>query len=446
MTNKKWWTLTESIKRISAVFRLPNARRLLLVRVFGQSGDGLLQTALATFVLFSPERQNSPEKIAIAFAILLIPYSVIGPFVGIFIDRWSRQKILRWANVLRSVLMSITCVVVINHSQGWLLAVLVLTSLGANRFIQACLASSVPHVVTREYLVTANALFPTLGTACAALAGAIGIGIQRIFSSSDHVNAMLIVGGALSTLVASFIAPRITPVNTLGPHGVTAELRSELRKSTRGIIDGIQILRRSVSARNSMFAASAQRFAFGLTTIFALVLSRTTWSGTKEIDQSISDFGACAGSAALGAFLAAIISALVLSEPDHNGHKVLRQSHLRRLAIISSFIASAQVIWGMWVGSLISVCLCAFSIAFVGQLLKINADTTIQATITDAHRGRIFSIFDMQLNSSLVLGIAVFALFPFIANSVAITSVLTATALVTCAVVVREIRITSSDV
>ena len=437
--------MTAGIRRISAVFRLPNARRLLWVRILGQSGDGLLQTALATFVLFSPERQNSPEKIAVAFAILLIPYSIVGPFVGIFIDQWSRQKILRWANVLRCVLMSATFLVVFNHSQSWILALLVLTSLGTNRFIQACLASSVPHVVTREHLVTANALFPTLGTACAAIAAGMGIGVQKIFSSSDRTNAGLILVGASCTLLASFWATRIQPGNILGPHSQRMVIRQELAQSARGLFEGIRSLQHSVSARNSMFAAATQRFVFGLLTIFALVLSRNSWSSTGEVDQSISEFGACAGSAALGAFVAALISAFLLSEPDHDGHKVLRQSHLRLLAMVSALLASGLTFWGIINGSLISICISAFSIAFLGQLLKINADTTIQATVEDTHRGRVFSIFDMQLNASLVMGISTYAVLPVIAKHVAVTAALAALGLLGCALLIKEIRQQSTD-
>ena len=60
-----------------SIFKGPNARRLLYVRLFGQAGDGILQTALATFVLFSPERAANPERIALSFAILLIPYVIL---------------------------------------------------------------------------------------------------------------------------------------------------------------------------------------------------------------------------------------------------------------------------------------------------------------------------------------------------------------------------------
>ena len=55
---------------------------LLAIRLTGQAGDGMLQSALATFVLFSPERQASASAIAAAFAILALPYSLIGPFTG----------------------------------------------------------------------------------------------------------------------------------------------------------------------------------------------------------------------------------------------------------------------------------------------------------------------------------------------------------------------------
>ena len=29
-----------------------------------------------------------------AFAVLYLPYSLIGPFAGVFIDRWSRRQII----------------------------------------------------------------------------------------------------------------------------------------------------------------------------------------------------------------------------------------------------------------------------------------------------------------------------------------------------------------
>ena len=432
--------MSEAIKRVARIFQVRNARLLLSVRISGQSGDGLLQTALTSFVLFSPERQNSATGIAVAFAILLVPYSIVGPFVGVLIDRWSRQQILLWSNVLRCVLMLSICLVVLNHGQNALLAGLVLTSLGANRFIQACLAASVPQVVTREHLVTANALFPTLGTTSAAIAAATGIGAQHYFGSSDRANSILILVGALCTLIASYFATRIKPKMVLGPAGVSGKVRHHFKTSIHDLFIGLRTLRESTNARKSIYAASLQRFAFGITTIYALILSRTAWSSAGKVTNSISDFGACAGSAALGAFVAAMISVFVLSESDHEGHRVMRQAHLR-LASITACIACLPIVAiAIQIASLVSVCLAAFTVAFTGQFLKINADTTIQATIDDAQRGRVFSIFDMLLNGALVLGISVFALIPALQKHSVLSSLTIALTFVGCAYLIRELK------
>ena len=80
----------------------PRLSRLLLVRWIGQGTDGIFQGALATFVLFSPERQASALSAALAFAVVLLPYSIIGPFVGTVLDRVSRQRALLISNFSRA--------------------------------------------------------------------------------------------------------------------------------------------------------------------------------------------------------------------------------------------------------------------------------------------------------------------------------------------------------
>jgi hypothetical protein len=81
------------------------------------------------------------------------------------------------------------------------------------------------------------------------------------------------------------------------------------------------------------------------------------------------------------------------------------------VSIIVTFI-------GYQSGTLVAVCVTAASLSFAGQLLKINADTTIQRTIDDTHRGRVFSIFDMMINVALVLGITTYALIAGIRDDV----------------------------
>ena len=75
--------------------------RLLRLRWTGQMTDGIFQSALASFVLFSPERQANALNAALAFAVVLLPYSLIGPFVGTILDRVSRQRAIMFANLSR---------------------------------------------------------------------------------------------------------------------------------------------------------------------------------------------------------------------------------------------------------------------------------------------------------------------------------------------------------
>lgn len=403
-----------SIKSFS-VLRHANARELLGVRIFGQAGDGLLQTALATFVLFSPQRETDPRKIALAFGILLLPYSVIGPFVGVFIDRWSRRTILIRANWLRIVTMIAIAIVITGHAANTLLAILVLISLGLNRFVQAALSASLPHVVDGDDLVPANALFPTLGTTAASLAAALGLATQNVLSNSDSVNAGLVVVGSVFAGIASLIALRITPKDILGPHFVELAMRDEFRNALSGLAAGFRYMVQSGRALSSMVAVSFQRWAFGALTVHALLLSRNSWSTNSTADEAILYFGLCAGAAALGAFTAALLSTFLLSDRQDKskfeaGDSPHRQVHLITAMVIATVVSVVVTFVGYQVGTLIAVCAAAASLGFAGQLLKINADTTIQRTIDDAHRGRVFSIFDMMINVALVLGITTYAL------------------------------------
>ena len=77
-------------------------RRLFSVRVTSQFSDGIFQVALASYVLFSPEKQPTPGAIALTLTVMLLPFTLLGPFAGVFLDRWPRRQVLVFANLVRS--------------------------------------------------------------------------------------------------------------------------------------------------------------------------------------------------------------------------------------------------------------------------------------------------------------------------------------------------------
>jgi len=151
-------TLVITLCAMKLIARFGSLPKLLRVRWTGQLTDGMFQSALASFILFSPERQPDAFKAALAFAVVLLPYSIVGPYVGIFLDRFSRKRVVQFANLFRSLDLLIIAYLIYKGSTGIVLTLFVLLSFGANRLILAGLSAGLPLMVSKKVLVSANAL------------------------------------------------------------------------------------------------------------------------------------------------------------------------------------------------------------------------------------------------------------------------------------------------
>ena len=139
-------------------------RRLFATRLISQTGDGVFNAGFAAYAFFSAQSFPNPAAAAEAFAVLYLPYSLIGPFAGVFIDRWSRRQILVWSALIRAVLVILAAFLVASGNLGLPLYVAVLAVLGVNRFFLSALSAGLPHVVAQDKLVMANSVAPTTGT------------------------------------------------------------------------------------------------------------------------------------------------------------------------------------------------------------------------------------------------------------------------------------------
>ena len=91
------------LRALRALLRQRGFRRLFVSRITSQGSDGIFQIALASHVLFNPEKAADAKSIAFAFAVVLLPYSLIGPFAGVLLDRWDRRRVLVVVQVARLV-------------------------------------------------------------------------------------------------------------------------------------------------------------------------------------------------------------------------------------------------------------------------------------------------------------------------------------------------------
>ena len=170
-------------------------RKLFNTRLVSQTGDGVLTAGVGTYVFFNASTFPSPTAGAAAFAVLYLPYSLIGPFAGVFIDRWSRRQILVWSALIRAVFVVVTAAVMAAGSRGVPLYIAVLAVLGVNRFFLASLSAALPHVVAEDKLVMANSVSPTVGGIMSSIGGILAFGLNTVTGDTER-------GAAVTVLVA----------------------------------------------------------------------------------------------------------------------------------------------------------------------------------------------------------------------------------------------------
>ena len=377
-------------------------RALYSTRLVGQFGDGFFQAALASFVLFSPEREPNATAIAVAFGILLLPYSLIGPFAGVFLDRWLRRNILVRANLLKALLTIPVMAALLAGNDSVILGISVLAVLGVGRFILAGLSASLPHVVGGKELIYANALTPTSGTIAFVVGATTGLGIREVFGGGDSGSVALLMFSVGTFISASFIA-RTFAVHALGPtHQIKHSMVDSLRGVTSDLAAGVRTLVSHADAARALALVAINRISFGVVTAGALLLLRNTFHQSSDANAALADFAIISGFTATAALLAAIVTPWMT-----------RKIGIPRWSSITVAQASAGMVVFACAATLQNfplLLVAGFSLGFAGQAVKVCSDTVIQREIPDESLGRIFSLFDMSVNVALVSGIILVAL------------------------------------
>src|SRR3954466_15568259 len=110
-------------------------RWLFATRLVSQCADGVFQSSLASAVFFNPDHQTDPKQAAAGVVLLLVPYSLVGPFAGAFLDRRGRQVVPVVPHLWPSAFIAATAVVLTTlGARGLLFYLTALCALSANRF------------------------------------------------------------------------------------------------------------------------------------------------------------------------------------------------------------------------------------------------------------------------------------------------------------------------
>ncbi|MBO0890333.1 MAG: MFS transporter [Acidothermales bacterium] len=371
-------------------------RRLYATRLISQSGDGVFQVALAAYAFFDPESRPSAPAVAGAFAALLLPYSLVGPWAGVFLDRWRRRQVLVGANAVRAVLVLALAAVVGVGGPLLLVLGLGLVVISVNRFFLAALSAALPHVVTDDTLVTANSLSTTSGTILAFVGGGVGYGLRLAFGDAPAGTSGLLVVTAAWYVVSALVALSMDK-DLLGPdaHAGRAETREALRDVAGGLVAGARHVWQRRAAGHALLTIAANRFCYGISTIMVLLLYRNYFH-PQAVAAGIGGLALVLGATGVGYFTAALVT-------PHATRRIRKQTWAALLLVGGGVI---QLVLGLPFREVLFVP-AAFALGVVAQGLKICVDTIVQQNIDDAFRGRVFSFYDVIFNVSFVSAAAV---------------------------------------
>jgi predicted MFS family arabinose efflux permease len=390
-----------TLERARAALRSLDFRRLFAVRLVSQFADGLFQAALIASVVFNPEDQRTTVGLFKATLVVSLPFSVLGPFVGVFIDRWSRRRILVRAPWLRAATVALVLFDPVREAVPFFIGALVVLSV--NRFFLATAQAVVPRLVPSEDLLIANSMATVGGTVALLMGVYVGGQVADAFGDAGIVLAS---GGLW--LVASLLASRIR--SDLAPHTMPEDpglLRHEVRRVLAGFSDGTRRLARTPRAVGPIVSITLDQIGQGVILTMSLVVLR------DRFQEGVGSFSNLLGAGGLGVLLGIATVGM------------LEERFAKERIVAGAFLAGGAVLLGvsLYVTGL-SVLLASFATGVTFAWKKIPVDTMVQESLPDGYRGRVFAVYDVAYNLSRLLaaGIAI-PLFPLLGEAGTVAAV-----------------------
>jgi predicted MFS family arabinose efflux permease len=379
--------------KLRALLADHDLRRLLGAQFLAQAADGMAQAALADIAIFGGGFEGAPGRVLRLTAFTLLPYSLIAPFLGVFVDRWHRRTVLIWTNAIRAIVLGALFIYGRFVPGDIELYAAVLLLLGLGRLFLTVKGAVLPVLMHEHHLLRGNAVSGGGGMMSALAGGAVGLVISGRFGATTAFTIAGVVYG-----VSAFFASKI-----LDPLGHSPEVESARETAERVVRDLISGLREILSRPRARIPLVA---IFILRTVGIFVAISSIRVITEEF-TSVERFGRLSsgalalGAAGLGAFVGAITAPLVGRRLQKGGLVVL------------GFVVSGLGILALGgVRSIAAVLALTFFGGYGGFVSKIAVDAQVQEALPDDYRGRAFALYDILYNFASVVAAAIMVPVP----------------------------------
>jgi hypothetical protein len=381
-----------------SVFSNIDFATLMGVQFLSQAGQGLVQGAIAKSLAFGGQQgfdvQNLPSARYLLTVVVFLygPYTVISPFVGVFIDRFPRRRVVWWAALVTAALVTAVAALVLlplgsgtTEGDAGATAGLIVGLLAVQAFVRVVLAvksAAIPDVLSGKDLLQGNGLSQAGG----AFFQVLGIGVGGVAAGIAPAFVPVLLGAAV-LVVAAIVALRLQ--HTEARAHATSFAR-EASQVVRNIVAGLREVAGRAPAALGLTSFQMLRYQFWGFVLFVFGLYANNLASGGDADTlSLALSG-------VGGLFGGVLG------------MVLAQRWKDRIAPIRLLLGSMILLGvGTLVGgallSLPGFTVMLFAGFFSFFLGKISADTIVQQAMPDDFRGRAFALFDIAYNLGFIV-------------------------------------------
>ena len=350
-----------SVANIPALLRRnPNLRALWMGQVVSQLGDWFNAIALYSLLY---QITGSATSVAFVIVLQLLPASLVTPIVGMVIDRFDRRSIMITADIVRGIAV-LGLLLVRTPGTVWIAYAVLIVAVSATGFFEPAKSATIPAVVAREDLVTANAL--STGTWSVMLA--LGASLGGLVAAAFGRDVTFILNSASFFISAYMIAKIRIPARTEAAGG----------GGFRPFIEGFAYLRAHRDIASIALIKAGWSLVGGALLILT-VLGQRVFPIHGSGDAGTGVLYAARGIGALAGSW--IVTHLAMKSSDR-----LIRLVAPAYFIAGGFYALIGVAPTIWVAAALVI-----GAHICGSVLWVASNVLLQLNVRESFRGRIFS-------------------------------------------------------
>jgi MFS family permease len=360
-------------------------RLLIGAQFLGQAADGMAQAIFAYILVLEPLNAGTPAEIFKLFALTLLPYSAISPFLGVFVDRWSRRSLIVWTNGVRGALL--LTIPLWRHAFGGHLAlyIAVLLLLGLGRLFLTTKGALLPVVLRESHLLRGNAISGGGGMISALIGGALGIELIKFLTEHEA----FAIAGAMY-LAAAFLGWRLSAPFA---HHTVNKIGGAVGRVARGLLEGLRAIWERPGARLPLTAIFILRMLGIAVVIVAILVIKLEFPHATQAARSgrLNSATVALAMAGAGAFVGALTAPRLGLRFSKAG-----------LITLGFVLSGVGIVLLGGIVSIPAVLGLTFIGGYGGFVSKVAVDAQVQEALPDEYRGRAFALYDILYNVASV--------------------------------------------